>query len=377
MASILLAGGGTAGHVNPLLATAHVLRKRGHEVAALGTAEGLEADLVPRAGLTLLEVPRVPLPRRPSTALLRLPARLRAANAAARAAIDSTSADVVVGFGGYVCAPAYIAARRARVPIVVHEANARPGVANKLGARWSDHVAVTFPGTPLRGATVTGLPLRAEIYDLAQSLADPHARDEARAAARAVAGWAPDAPVLVVTGGSLGAASVNAAVSRAVPALVAQGIHVWHLTGAGKDGDARQVLAELPESLRPRYRVEEYSYDMATVLAAAGAVVCRAGAATVSEITALGIPALYVPLPHGNGEQELNARPAKAAGAAMMVLDASLSATGIEHAAMSMLLDEQANTTMSLAARALGIRDGAERLANMIEQAAGVPGGHA
>ena len=371
MASVLLAGGGTAGHVNPLLATAHELRERGHEVAALGTAEGLEADLVPRAGLQLLEVPRVPLPRRPSGDMLRLPGRLRAANAAARAAIDKTKADVVVGFGGYVSTPAYTAARRAQVPIVVHEANARPGLANKLGARWTTHVAVTFEGTPLPHASVTGLPLRAEIQDLAQLLVDPQTGDEARAAARAVAGWAPDAPVLVVTGGSLGAASLNAAVVDAVPRLVANGVHVWHLTGAGKGSDAQRVFEGLTAPERARYRVEEYSHDMATVLAAAGAVVCRAGAATVSEITALGIPALYVPLPHGNGEQALNAQPAQNAGAATVVPDAALSADVIEQGATTMLLDVDVAQAMSIAARDIGIRDGAERLADMIEQAAG------
>lgn len=368
MASFLLAGGGTAGHVNPLLATAHELRARGHEVAALGTAEGLEQELVPRAGLELFEVPKVPLPRRPSGDLLRLPGRLRAANAAARAAIDGTRADAVVGFGGYVSTPAYLAARRAKVPVVIHEANARPGLANRLGARFTSHVAITFAGTPLRHGVVTGLPLRAEIQDLADLLADPRAANEARAAARAVAGWEADAPVLVITGGSLGAASLNAAVAKAVPQLVARGVHVWHLTGTGKADQAREVSEALPAGMRARYRVEEYSHDMATVLAAASAVVCRAGAATVSEITALGVPALYVPLPHGNGEQALNAGPAQVAGAATVVADADLSATIIEQGAEQMLLDAEAAQAMSAAARRIGIRDGAQRLADMVER---------
>lgn len=377
MASFLLAGGGTAGHVNPLLATAQELRSRGHEVAALGTAEGLESELVPRAGVELYEVPRVPLPRRLSSDLLRLPGRLRAANAAARAAIDKTGAQAVVGFGGYVSTPAYLAARRAKIPVVVHEANARPGLANKLGARLTSHVAVTFEGTPLRHAQVTGLPLRAEIHDLAELLADPSGALQARAAARAVAGWDADAPVLVVTGGSLGAASLNAAVVQAVPQLVASGVHVWHLTGHGKADEARRVYEELPEAERARYRIEEYSHDMATVLAAAGAVVCRSGAATVSEITALGIPAMYVPLPHGNGEQALNAQPAQKAGAATVVADASLGAAVIEQGAQQMLLDVNAARAMSAAARAIGIRDGAQRLADMIETAIQAQGAHA
>ncbi|WP_249043266.1 UDP-N-acetylglucosamine--N-acetylmuramyl-(pentapeptide) pyrophosphoryl-undecaprenol N-acetylglucosamine transferase, partial [Georgenia thermotolerans] len=169
---VLLAGGGTAGHVNPLLATAAALAARpgGAQVTALGTAAGLEHTLVPAAGYPLRIVPRVPLPRRPSLDLLRLPTNLAAAVRAAGEAIDATGAQVVVGFGGYVATPAYLAARRRGVPVVVHEQNARPGLANRLGARWAAAVALTFPSTPLRAARgrteVTGLPLRAPVAAL-------------------------------------------------------------------------------------------------------------------------------------------------------------------------------------------------------------------
>ena len=367
--AVLLAGGGTAGHVNPLLATAAELRMRGHDVAALGTAQGLEQDLVPRAGVTLHTVPKVPMPRRPSADLLRLPGRLRDAIRAAEDAIDASEARAVVGFGGYVSTPAYLAARRRGLPIIVHEANARPGMANRLGARLTGHVAVTFEGTPLRGAQVTGLPLRPEIGELAEVLADPSAGREARAAARAVAGWAADAPVLLVTGGSLGAASLNAAMEVAVPRLVSHGVHVWHLTGRGKAEHAQRVRDGLSATAQPLYRVEEYSHDMATALAAAGAVVCRAGAATVCEVTALGIPALYVPLPHGNGEQADNASPAVQAGAATVVADGDLTASAIEHGVERMLLEPEAGAAMRAGAERIAIRDGAGRLADMIEGA--------
>lgn len=369
MANVLLAGGGTAGHVNPLLATAEELRARGHRVEALGTAEGLEQDLVPRAGLTLHEVPKAPMPRRPSSDLLRFPGRFASAVRAARRAIEESKADAVVGFGGYVSTPAYLAARRAGVPIIVHEANARPGMANKLGSRMTDRVAVTFPDTPLRHAQLTGLPLRSEIRDLAELLADPRAAADAREAARAVVGWPADAPVLVITGGSLGAASLNAAAVGAVPRLIGHGVHVWHLTGAGKSDEAQRVYGDLTAAERSLYRVEEYSHDMGTVLAAAGAVVCRAGAATVSELTALGLPAMYVPLPHGNGEQADNARPAVDAGAAIMLTDAELTPAMLEQRAEHMLLDDRAATAMRDAASGIGIRDGAERLVDMIEGA--------
>ena len=166
--SVLLAGGGTAGHVSPLLALADCLRRRDPDVAiaALGTAAGLEARLVPERGYPMLEVPKVPLPRRPSGDLLRLPRNLRRAVRAAEDAIESTGAQVVVGFGGYVATPAYLAARRHGIPIVVHEQNARPGIANRLGARLAARVGVTFPGTALPRATVTGMPLRREIATL-------------------------------------------------------------------------------------------------------------------------------------------------------------------------------------------------------------------
>jgi len=198
--SVLLAGGGTAGHVNPLLAVAQELRRRDAAtvLTVVGTEAGLEATLVPAHGLPLALVPRVPLPRRPTADWFRLPGRLRAAVRAAGDAIDAAGADVVVGFGGYVSTPAYLAARRRGVPVVVHEANSRPGLANRLGARWARHVAVTFPGTRLRGAQLTGLPLRAAVADLVAARAQDPAAVRARAAA--ALGLDPDRRTLAVTG---------------------------------------------------------------------------------------------------------------------------------------------------------------------------------
>ena len=171
-ASYLLAGGGTAGHVNPLLALASELSRRdpAASITVLGTREGLEAELVPDAGFPLRFVPRVPIPRRPTPELLRVPVRLRAAIRAAEEAIEESGARVVVGFGGYVAAPAYLAARRRGIPVVVHEANARAGLANRLGARRAAAVAVTFADTRLPRAVLTGLPLRPAVARLVQVL---------------------------------------------------------------------------------------------------------------------------------------------------------------------------------------------------------------
>jgi UDP-N-acetylglucosamine--N-acetylmuramyl-(pentapeptide) pyrophosphoryl-undecaprenol N-acetylglucosamine transferase len=367
MAKFLLAGGGTAGHVNPLLATAEELISRGHDVAVLGTAEGLEAELIPRAGLQMFVVPRVPFPRRPSISAVRFPFRLRAAVRAATRAIDAIDADAVVGFGGYVSTPAYLAARRRRVPVVVHEGNAKPGLANRLGARRAAAVAVTFKGTPLPGAIHTGLPLRRAITDLAARLSDPVAGPDARRVARAAWGWPEDAPTLLVTGGSTGAASLNSAVAEAIETLVAHGVHVLHITGRGKADGAERAWGNLPARMRGQYVVREYVHDMDTAFAVADAVVCRAGAGMVCEVTALGIPAVYVPLPHGNGEQALNAREAVEAGAAHILNDADLTPTSLELTAEPLVLDRKVQEFARAAAAGVGIVDGAARVASVVE----------
>ena len=165
---ILLAGGGTAGHTSPLLATADALRRLdpSSEITCLGTPRGLENRVVPEAGYPLELIPPVPLPRRPGADLVRVPGRLRGAVREARAVLERVRPDVVVGYGGYVSVPAYLAARRARLPIVVHEQNARPGLGNKVGARYAQRVAVSFPDTPLRNAEYVGLPIRTMISGL-------------------------------------------------------------------------------------------------------------------------------------------------------------------------------------------------------------------
>ena len=370
LVSVVLAGGGSAGHVNPLLAVADELRRRHPRirVTVLGTAQGLEAELVPAGGYPLVTMPRVPLPRRPTLDWFRLPGRLRSAVRTAERTIRDTDAQVVVGFGGYVATPAYLAARRTRTPVVIHEQNARPGLANRLGARWASAVAVTFPGTRLRRAQVTGLPLRPQITELlAARGADAGA---ARRAAAVAMGLDPDATTLLVTGGSLGALSVNTALAAAAPDLVAAGVQVLHLTGAGKDKAVRDAVDGLPG-----YHVLAYLEQMHLGLAVADVVLCRAGAGTVSELAALGIPAVYVPLPIGNGEQRLNALPVVAAGGGLLAPDADLSPAWLREHLVPLLADAGRRAAMAQAARAVGVPDGAARVADLVERAAGGAGG--
>ncbi len=365
VSSVLLAGGGSAGHVSPLLALADALRARDPavRVTALGTSAGLEARIVPERGYELRFVPKVPLPRRPSPALLRLPGALRAAVAAARTAIDETGAEVVVGFGGYVSTPAYLAARAAGVPIVVHEQNARPGLANRLGARLTPYVATTFAQTRLAHAQVLGMPLRPEIKGFDRAALRPAALerfglDDAR-------------PTLLVTGGSLGAQRLNEAVRAAAPALADAGIQVLHVTGIGKEFPVDDVTSGRPgQPGGPAYRVLPYLDRMELGYAAADVVLCRSGANTVCELTAVGLPAVYVPLPIGNGEQRLNAAGVIDAGGGVLVADAELTGRWIRERLVPMIGDRDELGAMAARAGALGHRDAAERLVDLVMAAA-------
>jgi undecaprenyldiphospho-muramoylpentapeptide beta-N-acetylglucosaminyltransferase len=374
---VLLAGGGTAGHVNPLLALAAELRRRDPEtgITVLGTEKGLEARLVPEAGYPLALVPRVPLPRRPSLDVLRLPTRIVDAVKAAERAIDERGADVVVGFGGYVATPAYLAARRRGVPVVVHEQNARPGLANRLGARGAAAVAVTFPATRLRGpngTVVTGLPLRPQIADLVQARATDSLG--ARRAGAEALGLDPELTTLLVTGGSLGAQRLNTTIGRSAGAILETGAQVLHLTGAGKAEAVREDLAAVGEPARARYHVREYLQRIDQAYAACDLVVARAGAGTVGELAALGIPAVYVPLPIGNGEQRLNAADVVEGGGGVLVADEAFTPDWVTQHLVPLLQDRERVAAMGRAAAEHGVQDGASRLADVVERAAGRTG---
>ena len=353
---VLLAGGGSAGHTSPLLATADALRRLRPdvEVTCLGTREGLEARVVPAAGYPLEYVPRVPLPRRPGADLLRVPGRLRAARAAALEVVDRVRPDVVVGFGGFVSVPAYLAARKRGLPLVVHEGNTVPGIANKLGARLTSHVATSFPDTDLRHATYVGLPVRRMISTLD--------RDALRSEARAHFGLRDDAPVLLVTGGSQGAASLNAAVAAAAADFAAAGVQVLHVIGP------KNTLAA-PDHGTP-YVVVDFVDRMDLAYAAADAVLCRAGSNTVTEVSGLGLPAVYVPLPIGNGEQARNAAAVVAAGGGILVADADLTADWVRGHVPALVADPARLATMGAAAAGLVPLDADERLARMVLDAA-------
>lgn len=354
---VVVAGGHSAGHIEPAMNFADALRRLepAAEITALGTVRGLDTTLIPARGYDLELIPPVPLQRKVNRALLALPLRLRDSVRAAGAVLDRMRAEVLVGFGGYVAMPAYLAARRRRVPIVVHEANARPGVANRIAARLTRHVFTASPSVRLPHATPIGVPLRPAIASLD--------RAALRAEARQRFGLDADGPVLLVTGGSQGARAINRAVSGAAAALRAAGVQVLHIVGPAN-------LVEVPPG-KPPYVVVPYVDEMQYAYAAADFVVCRSGAMTCAELAAVGLPAVYVPLPLRGGEQRFNAEAAAAAGAAVIVENDQFTSAWVEANLLPIITDPARVARMSAAAARSGARDADVVLARRVLEVIG------
>jgi UDP-N-acetylglucosamine--N-acetylmuramyl-(pentapeptide) pyrophosphoryl-undecaprenol N-acetylglucosamine transferase len=355
---VVLAGGGTAGHIEPALALADALRRNDPTVGitALGTSQGLETRLVPERGYELALIPKVALPRKPSGDLITLPGRLRNTVKAVQDVLERTKADVVVGFGGYVAMSAYFAAKRSGVPIVIHEANARPGVANKIGSRYTDFVAVATPDSKFRDARYIGIPLRQTIATLDRGLVRPQARQ--------YFGLEQNLPTLLVSGGSQGARRLNETIQAVAPRLQQYGVQILHAVGPKNE---LPHTADLPGM--PPYRAVPYVDRMDLAYAAADLMLCRAGAMTVAELAAVGLPGAFVPLPIGNGEQRLNAQPVVRAGGGLLVDDAELTSDWVLSQLLPVLTDPQRLWQMSQAAAEFGRRDADQLLAQMVYEA--------
>lgn len=361
MTRYLLAGGGTAGHVNPLLALADAITKANpsDQVWALGTIEGLESRLVPQRGYELLTIPRLPFPRKLGLAALQFPRHYAAAVNQVVSYLKQHRIDVVIGFGGYASAPAYTAAKRLNIPLVIHEANALPGMANKMAARQAAEVGVAFTNTRIHNATYVGMPLRAEIEALAAgiSVAD-------RVAARAHFGLDESTTTLLVTGGSLGARSLNQTIEQSRPALRNAGIQVLHIVGD---------KSELPEEATNDFVRVKYCDRMDLAIAAADFAVCRAGSATVSEFSAVGLPAVYVPYPVGNGEQKHNVVDVVDAGGALVCADADFTPEFVNSTLIPLVSDTRARSAMAAKAASVGIADGSARLLMLVRSVLAKP----
>ncbi|QGS35731.1 UDP-N-acetylglucosamine--N-acetylmuramyl-(pentapeptide) pyrophosphoryl-undecaprenol N-acetylglucosamine transferase [Corynebacterium xerosis] len=359
--SIVVAGGGTAGHIEPALAVADAIREIAPDtrITALGTNRGLETTLVPARGYDLRLIPPVPVPRKPSGDLLKLPFRVAGAVAEARNIFGDVGADAVIGFGGYVSAPAYLACRRGRrIPFLVHEANARAGMANKLGVKLGGEGLAAVAGSGMPG-DVVGIPVRRALSQLD--------RAALRAEAREFFGLPAEGPVLFVTGGSQGARSINEATSGAAKQFAAAGISVLHAHG-------KKNTVTLPEGVGADaghpYVAVPYVDRMDLAYSAADLILCRSGAMSVAEISAVGLPAVYVPLPHGNGEQALNATDIVEAGGGLLIADATLTPASIRDTVIPLLSDADRLAEMARATAASGHRDAADLIARRVLAAA-------
>ena len=316
MASIVLAGGGTAGHIEPALAVARMWHTEHPEdhIIFLGTKSGLETTLVPASGFELALIPKVAISRKPAFSWLNIPKDLIASVRASFSIVNS--ADLLFGFGGYVSAPAYLAARFAGIPIVVHEANAKPGWANRLGALLTSYLAVanSVDNGKYSEALLTGLPLRSDV-----STAFVDSRKDwagARAKAKARLGFPEGAPLLFIMGGSQGSVAINSVVADSLAALNAKKIAILHSVGR---------LNTMPIA-GDMYRPVAYVQEMALAYLASDVIIARSGAVTCSEFRALGRYALFVPLPVGNGEQFHNARTLVDSGRAEIVSQSDFTA---------------------------------------------------
>ena len=306
---VVFAGGGTAGHIEPALAVAEALLLKDPKVSCefIGVLGGLESLLIPKRGYRIHYIPKASFPRKISPRIIFFPFLLVKAIFKARSIIKG--ANLVIGFGGYVSTPAYLAAFSLKVPILIHEANAKPGWANRLGAAFSEHLAVAHPvdSGKFEHALLAGLPLRS---DVAQAFNDSHSDwSAARRAAKLRLGFTADAPLIFVMGGSQGSVAINKVIESSVEMFNQKGLSVLHSVGK---------LNALPQA-KGGYKPVAYVDAMADAYLAADLIIGRSGAVTCSEFRALGRYALFVPLPIGNGEQFVNAASLVAADRAQVI----------------------------------------------------------
>jgi len=356
MTRIVLVGGGTAGHVNPLLAVADELVRTQvatpGDILVVGTREGLEATLVPDAGYTLVTTRKLPFPRRANLEAALFWPRFVVATLQVMRYLRRHKAEVLAGFGGYASAPGYVAAWLSRIPLVIHEANAVPGFANRLGAKLTKFQAVAFHRTRLPHARVMGMPM-------ARAITHPVGAPTV-SQARSDFGLSPRKKTLLVTGGSQGSVTINSTVTAVVEEILALGWQVLHIVGQKNP---------VPRNLPKGYHVLPYCNDMDKAFRAATAVISRAGASTVSEIQLLGLPAIFVPYPVGNGEQEKNAEDSLRAGAAVLVSDRDFTPEYVAQTVLPLLGDDQALARMKNNAKNLGRPDAAQEFAQLIVEA--------
>jgi undecaprenyldiphospho-muramoylpentapeptide beta-N-acetylglucosaminyltransferase len=365
----IIAGGGTGGHVVPAIAIAQALVQRGHPASSIhfvGSRRGIEQRLVPAAGFAVTLLPGRGIARRFTVDNLGAVAGLLAAVARAVRLVGRLRPAVVIAVGGYASVAATLAAVAWRIPLVVAEQNAVPGLANRLASRFAAASAVSFAGTPLRRAVVTGNPVRPQILAVDRSA-------PGRLAARLALGLPGEGLVVAAAGGSLGARRINEAVVGVAGAWCARpGVAIRHVVG-DRDFDTftRSIPPPCPGGLV--YQPVRFEDRMDLLLTAADVAVQRAGASTVAELTVAGVPAILIPLPGAPGDhQTANARRLAAAGAAVVIPDDELDAARLATELDRLLSDEEVRAAMTDAARSLARPEAAAAVAGLAEEHARV-----
>ncbi|WP_428945189.1 undecaprenyldiphospho-muramoylpentapeptide beta-N-acetylglucosaminyltransferase [Pantoea sp. FN060301] len=338
---LMVMAGGTGGHVFPGLAVAHYLMDQGWQVRWLGTADRMEADLVPKHGIDIDFISISGLRGKGLKAQLAAPLRIFKAVRQARAIMKAWQPDVVLGMGGYVSGPGGLAAWSCGIPVVLHEQNGIAGLTNKWLAKIAKKVMQAFPGA-FPDADVVGNPVRTDVLALPLP--------EARLANRS-------GPVRVlVIGGSQGARVLNQTLPQ-VAALLGESITLWHQVGKG----SLESVKEAYQQVNPQHNVTEFIDDMAAAYAWADVVVCRSGALTVSEVAAAGLPAIFVPFQHKDRQQYWNALPLEQAGAAKIYEQPQFNAAAVAETLAGW--DRPTLLQMAVKARGVAIPDATERVA--------------
>ena len=338
------------------------------EVLFVGTPNGLEARLVPEAGVSFRGLSAAGFDRGRPLTLLTSSARLAASTLIAWRWLGAERPDVVLGFGGYVSIPVGFAAALRRIPLVLHEQNSVPGLANRTLSRWAVAVGVTYQESsellahPER-AVLTGNPVRPSVL----------AAD--RVSGRQALGLAADALVLLVFGGSRGARHLNSAILGLRERLLAiPNLHIVHVAGVTEVAAVSEALRAAGGDGDGRWRAVGYLHDMGSALAAADLIVARAGATSIAEITALGLPAVLVPYPYATDDhQTKNGAAMVAHGAAELVADADIDSARFGDIVVGLLGDPARRATMAAASKGLGRPDAADRVAALARKAAGQP----
>lgn len=367
----VVTGGGTGGHVSPALAVAEALVERGHErqeILLVGAKRGVEVRLVPEAGFELVALPGRGIKRSLSADNLASLAGLGLGLLQAVTMAARRRPKVVVTVGGYAGFAYAAAAVLLRIPLVVVTVDATPGAVNRLVGRFATRNAIALPGAGLPRSVVTGAPIRSGVRRAVRG-------EEARRRAFDRLGLEPDRRLVVVTGGSLGAGRINAAALEMAGRWSERGdLAIYHVTGERNIEEMRRKAAEAGLAERTgglSYLLSPFDSDLTTVLAGCDLAVCRAGALTVAELTALGVPSILVPLPGAPGDHQThNAAKLEQAGAGVLLPDSQCDGDRLAAEVAGLLEEPGRLEAMGKAAAGLGARDGADKVAELVEQAA-------